>query len=397
VEIEGRAVQPLVRRFMPELDVLRGLAILGVLFFHGFCADYREWPFTGIRKILILGTQPGALGVNLFFVLSGFLITGILLDSKDRPEYYRQFYARRALRILPAYYSLLILLALLHQASAGFLGLSFIYLSNVTGFFGVSMDYHPLWSLAVEEHYYIVWPAFVRKLSPQLLAAVSLAMCILVPLARWEAFRHGHLLGGEWYTWFAADGLAAGSLLAVVLRSPISRVQAIAGSAILLTLAPVLLAAFAPFGMLSRQRMLGGSLQLTLVNAFFAGLLLLFLLIGSGPQKQRVHSKFLQFFGFISYGLYLIHPLIFRLYDTAIAKMWSALQPSPAHFNLIVLRFVVVSFIAVGLSYLSRRYYEEWFLRLKDRFAPQPARKRKTLVVPPPSASAHEPAESLTR
>jgi peptidoglycan/LPS O-acetylase OafA/YrhL len=259
------------------------------------------------------------------------------------------------------------------------------------------MDYHPLWSLAVEEHYYIAWPAFVRKLSSRLLAGVSLAICILVPLARWEAFRHGHLLGGEWYTWFAADGLAAGSLLAVVLRSPISRVQAIAGSAILLPLAPVLLAAFAPFGILSRQRMLGGSLQLTLVNAFFAGLLLLFLLIGSGPHKQGVHSKFLQFFGFISYGLYLIHPLIFRLYDTATAKTWPALQPSPGHFNLIVLRFVVVSFIAVGLSYLSRRYYEEWFLRLKDRFAPQPARKRKTLVVPPPSASAHEPAESLTR
>jgi peptidoglycan/LPS O-acetylase OafA/YrhL len=120
--------------------------------------------------------QPGSLGVNLFFVLSGFLITGILLESRSRPDYYRRFYARRALRILAAYYSLLILLGILHQASAGFLGLSFIYLSNVTNMFGVSMDYHPLWSLAVEEHYYIVCPSVVENLRPRLLAQFSLAI-----------------------------------------------------------------------------------------------------------------------------------------------------------------------------------------------------------------------------
>jgi peptidoglycan/LPS O-acetylase OafA/YrhL len=150
--------------------------------------------------------------------------------------------------------------------------------------------------------------------------------------------------------------------------------------------------------MLSRQRMLGASLQLTLVNAFFAGLLLLFLLIGSGPKNKRVHSSVLQFFGFISYGLYLVHSLIFRLYDTAIAKLWPLLQPSVEHFNLIVLRFLVVSFIAIGVSYLSRRYYEEWFLRLKDRIAPEPPKNRATVVVPTaPSVGTPEPSESLTR
>ncbi len=159
--------EPLVRRFMPELDVLRGIAVLGVLFYHGFRAQYGELPFTGARRFFVQATQPGVLGVNLFFVLSGFLITGFLLDSRNRPDYYRRFYTRRALRILPAYYLLLILLGLLHQASAAFLGLSFVYLSNVTGLFGVAMDYHPLWSLAVEEHYYIVWPSVVRKLGPE--------------------------------------------------------------------------------------------------------------------------------------------------------------------------------------------------------------------------------------
>ncbi len=152
-------------------------------------------PLPGARRILLQATEPGALGVNLFFVLSGFLITGILLDSRARPDYYRRFYTRRALRILQ-YYSLLILLGVLHQASAAFLGLSFVYLSNVTSLFGVSMDYHPLWSLAVEEHYYIVWPSVVRKLRARYLALFSLTICILIPVARAVSFHYGHSLGG---------------------------------------------------------------------------------------------------------------------------------------------------------------------------------------------------------
>jgi len=379
---------------MPELDVLRGIAVLGVLFFHGFRAEYGGLPFTGVRRIVLQATQPGALGVNLFFVLSGFLITGILLDSRTRPDYYRRFYTRRALRILPAYYSLLILLGLLHQASAAFLGLSFVYLSNVTSLFGVSMDYHPLWSLAVEEHYYIVWPSVVRKLS-HYLALFSLTICILIPVARAISFHYGHMLGGEWYTWFAADGLAEGSLLAIVLRSSISRKHAAVGGTFLLTMTTILVIAGAPFGMLSRQTMLGASLQLTLVNTFFAGLLLLFLVLGTSSRKWLVNSTILAFFGYISYGLYLIHPMIFRLYDKATGRFWPWLQPSVGHFGLIVLRFAVVSATAVGLSYLSRGYYEEWFLRRKDPISPPPVESAVKVVVtvPPAAAIATEASE----
>src|SRR5258708_1415553 len=296
---------------MPELDVLRGIAVLGVLFFHGFRAEYGGLPFTGARRILLMATQPGALGVNLFFVLSGFLITGILLDSRARPDYYRRFFTPPALRILPASYFLLILLCGLHQASAAFLGLSFVYLSNVTSLFGVSMDYHPLWSLAVEEHYYIVWPSVVRKLTPRYLGLFSLAICILIPVARAVSFHYGHMLGGEWYTWFAADGLAAGSLLAIALRSSVSRKQAAVGSAFLLTMATILVIAGAPFATLSSQTVLGASLHLTLVNTFFAGLLLLFLLVGTISRKWLVNRTVLVFFGYFSYGLYLIHPMVF--------------------------------------------------------------------------------------
>lgn len=373
---------PLIRRFMPELDVLRGIAVLGVLFFHGFRAEYGDLHFTGVRRMFVQATQPGALGVNLFFVLSGFLITGILLDSQKRPDYYRRFYTRRALRILPAYYLLLVLLGLLHQASVPFLGLSFVYLANVTSFFAVSMDYHPLWSLAVEEHYYIVWPTVVRKLTPRFLALFSLAICIIIPIARALAFRSGRFQGGQWYTWFTADGLAEGSLLALVLRSSISRRQASIGAALLLTMTPILLFAAAPFGILSRQTLLGASLQLTLVNTFFTGLLVLFLVLGSGSLMGLVNSSLLRFFGYISYGLYLIHLMIFHLYDKLTGKFWPSLQPSVEHFGLIVLRFAIGSAVAIGLAYLSRKYYEEWFLQLKDRVASQPVSSQPVVSLP---------------
>ena len=396
---EALTPEPLIRRFMPELDTLRGIAVLGVLFFHGFRAEYGGLHVRGAARAILLATQSGVLGVNLFFVLSGFLITGILIDSRSRPDYYRRFYARRALRILPAYYSLLILLALLHQASAAFLGLSFIYLSNFTSFLGVSMDYHPLWSLAVEEHYYILWPTVVRKLRVRHLAMFSLALCTLIPIARAISFHYGYFEGRDWYTWFAADGLAEGSLLAIFLRSSISRKQVAIGSTLLLALMPILVIAGAPFGILTRQTLLGAALQLTLVNTFFVGLLLAFLLMGTSSRKHLVNSSTLQFFGYISYGLYLVHPMIFRVYDKLTWTFWPWMwtRPSEGHVGLIVLRFVVVSGAAVGLSYISRRYYEEWFLRRKDRLASRPAEATMKVVVaaPPGPAPAREPSESF--
>jgi len=87
----------LLRSRMPELDTIRGIAVLLVLFFHGFRYGLRG--LSGFPRLLVAATLPGWVGVNLFFVLSGFLITGILLDTKHKPNYYRIFYIRRALRV----------------------------------------------------------------------------------------------------------------------------------------------------------------------------------------------------------------------------------------------------------------------------------------------------------
>ena len=153
---DGRLVRP----HMPELDTLRGVAIIAVLFFHGFYWRFAGLHFSAAAATFLQATRAGWLGVNLFFVLSGFLITGILLDSKCRPQYFRAFYVRRALRILPLYYSVLTFIAAGHLATRSYVILSFLYLANLTVLFGVPDQYGPLWSLAVEEHFYLLLADF---------------------------------------------------------------------------------------------------------------------------------------------------------------------------------------------------------------------------------------------
>jgi peptidoglycan/LPS O-acetylase OafA/YrhL len=368
------AAPSLIRPVMPELDTIRGIAVLGVLLLHAFSWQYAGLHFGALARALLVATRPGWLGVNLFFVLSGFLITGILLDSREKPHFYRSFYTRRALRILPAYYSLLVLLLLLHSSSSGFVGLSFVYLANVTNLFGVPCGYGPLWSLAVEEHFYIVWPAVVRKLTLTRLAAVSVGLVVFIAVLRAVCFNRGWGIDGlAWYTWFVADGLAAGSLLAIVLRSAITRKQVILLCASLLSSGILLGLLGWPFGIATRERFLGAALQHTTINVLFAGVLLLFLLVGTSSRKRYVNSSVLRFFGYISYGLYLDHILAFRMYDRICLRYRPGLLPADGHFELVLLKFAVAGGLAIAAAYLSRRYFEERFLQLKDHLVPHTA------------------------
>src|SRR6266480_1454944 len=210
----------IIRAKMPELDSLRGVAILLVVFYHGFFWSNGLAGLSGIAKLLVNLTRIGWLGVNLFFVLSGFLITGILADSKTKIHYYRRFYVRRALRILPAFYALLLVLCFIPSQSRAYLILSFFYLSNLASPLGIPMTYTMLWSLAVEEHFYFFWPAFVRLLSGRALMIYAMTVVCAEPLVRaWYFFRHAPE-GSGYLTWLVADGLAMGAILALAVRVP---------------------------------------------------------------------------------------------------------------------------------------------------------------------------------
>jgi peptidoglycan/LPS O-acetylase OafA/YrhL len=353
---------------MRGLDSLRGIACLMVLFFHGFGNHYRWDGLSSPARWFLSITSFGWSGVNLFFVLSGFLITGILLDSREKADYYRRFYMRRVLRILPAYYGVLLFLVFLwktgmidRSVSWGFVGLSVVYLANVTSLLGVPIQYGVLWSLAVEEHFYLIWPTCVRILKLRGIAILAGAVCLGSLTMRLITFRLGHDPFG-YYTWLVADGLAMGSLLAIAaryFRQSRRAMWSIAGFAFFAAACCFLV------DRLCGRTVAGGSFHVTGFNAFFAGIVTSTLLLGS---RFSIRQPVLEFFGEISYGLYLMHMLGFDLYDHYMHRWWPGLPGGEGLFGIMLFRFVVVASFSVGLAYLSRWYYEEPFLRLKDRF-----------------------------
>lgn len=361
--------QPIVRSVMPELDAIRGLAILLVFWFHGFesfapaASQAPAW-----ERLFLSAAKQGWSGVNLFFVLSGFLITGILLDSVSKPRYYSRFYYRRALRILPAYYLLLLVLILWshigfiqRHISLAFVGLSFIYLSNLTPLFGVAMQYGPLWSLAVEEHFYLLWPTAVKTLSRRGLAIIAALICVIEPFLRMYAVGRGGLWWGP-YTWLSADGLALGALLALFVRSSTASRVAVLKLAVLCVIGAsgaMLLSMVVP-------RAVAIGIRASCVNYYAFSVVAAILWLGTGPYKSFVDLRLLSFFGYISYGLYLIHVLFLDFYTDAAARYLPYLSVGTS-FGKACIRLAVSVIAAAALAYLSRITYEEFFLRLKNR------------------------------
>lgn len=339
---------------MHELNSLRGVACLAVLFFHGLWWYIPE-SATGTEKWLRIATQGGYRGVSLFFILSGLLITNILLKSRSRSDYFPLFYKRRALRILPAYYMILALLAL-YGVSHLFLALSFLYMANMAPLLGVPMSYGPLWSLAVEEQFYLLWPLIVWRFSTKALAFIAVGLII-----------NNFLLGLQLHTnspestmpiWYAVHGLALGALLAIFLRCRFASRTSVGAMAALLTVSGAIAIAapevHRPATLMTVQGM-GWDLV-------FAATLLFALLGGASRYEALLRPKILQFFGNISYGLYLIHVLVFMIYRRVVAP-GAALRP-------VLLEFLVCSTIAVGLATLSRFTVEEWFLKRKETLTP---------------------------
>ena len=365
----------IVRSKMPELDTLRGIAVLLVLFFHGFnVVPFPHEISSMVGRVWVVITSTGWMGVNLFFVLSGFLITNILIESREAPNYFRRFYFRRALRILPAYYALLNVLLLvkyfrLSDRGGGwpFIGLSFIYLANVTPLFGVMSQYSTLWSLAVEEHFYLLWPAAVRYFSPRNLLYTCFVIIIACPALRAFYYMRGYEYGAP-YTWLVADPLACGAVLAILVRGPIaSRTKLLAFASLTLGAGIVMFLIGLPFGIYLSRTWSGGTLRYTFLNLIFVGVIAGTLYMGTGAFARWVNVRWLKFFGEISYGLYLVHRIIFDVVDHAGRKLFPATFAATWHMGQLAIRFVIGGALAVLVAFLSRWYFEERFLRLKDR------------------------------
>lgn len=345
---------------MPELDSVRGIAILLVLFLHGMARPLNAELSRG-GELLLAFCGYGGVGVNLFFVLSGFLITGILFDNRSKPDYYRRFYTRRALRILPAFYATLLLLILGGWIGWRFLVASVLFLANSANLMGVPLQYGPLWSLAVEEHFYMIWPLVVHRFSPRPLMLILALVFAGTPVFReiTAMFTNNPQHFMSLYTWCNLDGIALGALLAIWLRQPSFKRFQLSWVAL-----PLLVAGTTAFVFLLNHPRAETAFLGSACNLACAGLLSGMLLMGTNRWSFLVHRPILKFFGFISYGLYLVHVLAFKLVEILFARAFPLLISAGIPTAAMLLRFVVGSVLAIGVAYVSRRSLEEKFLRM---------------------------------
>jgi peptidoglycan/LPS O-acetylase OafA/YrhL len=298
--------------YIPELQGLRGLAVLAVVVYH--CHPRLEGTWIYYASLW------GWAGVNLFFALSGFLITAILLETREKPRFFRNFYGRRALRIWPVY---VLVLAVVYLNSDWFIGppalqaikaapwLAYIFFVQNLFHLALPPAIGQTWSLAIEEQYYFLWAPLVRFLRrPWMLAAVLLATLAASPLLRLG--RHPWLT--PTHTLIHLDGIALGSLVALGLFTlPLSR-------RIWLLLG---LGAFAA-GMAAAATIAGGTafLDSALALGFAGAVLAAIASTGArNPLNALLSRGPLAFYGRISYGLYMIHIAVFIYFGWFDARM----------------------------------------------------------------------------
>ncbi|HEY8378150.1 MAG TPA: acyltransferase [Nannocystis sp.] len=369
---------------MPGLDGVRGLAILLVMLLHlGVMI-----PETPVEHAVLTGVSAGWIGVDLFFVLSGALITGILLDSRGGPRYFRNFYIRRVLRIFPLYFSILIFSFYVlphfpHPKLENFARVEgnevwyWLYLQNFAiglqgGCRHAIMDV--TWSLAIEEQFYLVWPLLVHRLPARRLVRLCLGVIAVGVALRVAAPAMGV---DPWLVYVSTptrlDGLCAGALVALALRSRAPReVLERAGRRVLAVGAAVTAVVAALSGGLPHDGRVVQSVGYTSLAAMFAGLVLLTILhSGTGSGVDRImRSRVLTALGVYSYAIYLFHvPLRAVLRDTILRPEGFSRWPGGTLVAQLVF-YVAAGAFAFVAAWASYHLFEKHFLRLKRVLAP---------------------------
>ena len=380
--------------FIPALDGLRGIAILLVLLHH--MTLYR--PDEGVDRWIATVPLSGWIGVDLFFVLSGFLITGILLDSRDSKNYYTSFYARRALRIFPLYYLCLFLglvllpmLPELHRVIVGPYEVPpklpyWLYMTNfsiadrgmVHGWLDVA------WSLAIEEQFYIIWAPLVFLCPPRYLGILCTSLLIFSPLARTSAISKG-MQPEDIYviTLYRLDGLAMGALIAWAQRhatlpqSP--RSIALAALACCGGMLAIVVTAGDAWWWNPRMQQIGFSLIALGGAVMLIGAVAL---PASNLWPRALSAGWLRAFGKYSYCLYLIHLPIQRVVREYVfePREYNYLFPSPWVAQIIY--YVLAIAPCFLLARLSWTFFEGPILRLKEKFPYEPSQQPAVTATP---------------
>ena len=355
------------QKHLPQLDGLRAFAILPVLLTHSW-PDYPSFTWLGR-----LGPA-GWIGVDLFFVLSGFLITGILIDARGGENYFRNFYVRRGLRIWPLYFAMLFYMFVIVPRIGRWGAEQFdsqhfawyYYVIYVQNFLFGTHGPFPLavtWSLAIEEHFYLVWPLVVAFAKREHLAKILIGFIMVVTIGRYFGM---HYFGNAHNSFFRMDEMAYGALIACWVRSEdfsaakLRKWSLVGAWAIVPTVYWILTQA-------DWSWLRSHGVVYVLLSVGFTSWLGLALTARPGSALMKVlNNRFLRYTGKISYGLYIFHPIFFPYY-----KGWALFRWSNSLKN----RFVGDMVTLIGefaLLYLaatiSWKLFEQPILRLKERF-----------------------------
>jgi len=349
------------------------------------------------------------MGVDLFFALSGFLITGILMDALPSRNYFRNFYMRRILRVFPLYYTVLLVFILcaplLHVVWGRQLPTLLTYTNRIfidphrpgfSFYFGGENNLTAFWSLAVEEQFYFVWPLLIflfkrpAKLIPLALLLSLAAMATRIYLV------HRNTASEVVLTSLAcrADALLAGALLALLIRHGYRNLVLTVAGPIAVAGTLFLIAFLVARHGIEREDPFIQQFGFSIIAIFFASLVAL-MLDPLGIVSRLFAASWLRFFGRYSYGLYVLHTVLPAFYLTALVG-WAAHWPvsqTMQHLLAAILQFA----IALGAAVLSFHFYETPFLRLKKYFPSFAPRPRRTPPPPdrlPPLATAPPLAEA---
>lgn len=362
-----------LRAQVPALDGLRGIAILLVLA-HGFDVIATDGTASAVADLFL---NSGWIGVQLFFVLSGFLITGILLDTSGTPGYYRNFMARRILRIFPLYYGVLIVafvvIPLLVSVPPGH-GENqiwlWLYVENFTAPFGGSEALFPhFWSLCVEEQFYLLWPLLVWLGGRRGVLAIGAVLVALAVVARvWVRHRYPGDVGADAayvFTFCRMDALAIGAMTAALLRD--SRVQEWLQSRNGMRMEIVAVVALIGGCLIGKFQRTGASMQwfgYTIIALGFAGMIVA-ILQSSSFSSRLLAWRPLRSVGTYSYAMYVFYAPLHLLIGL---PLLGRLPFSPGILVTLIYTLIMTA-ITYGLGALSYHLYERRFLVLKSRFS----------------------------
>lgn len=373
------------RKHLPALDGLRGFAILLVLVSHLMLFNDKTGSRFGDSLAALRGL--GWVGVDLFFVLSGFLITGILYDTLQDTHYFRSFYMRRFLRIFPLYYGFLFFLLILgHWMPIPWRGQQYVlfsYTQNIHIWFSFQqlqitpqVDLTHFWSLAVEEQFYIFWPLVIFLVRDRRkLIGISLALSLFALLLRIAMWSQGAaMLSIFSLTPCRMDTLLLGGCAALVIRGnsgwlPRRWMIPIA------FLAAIIIASYTLWH-------LGSDMRASFFGATFGYLViavgcvaLLLASIDTASIAHRLFSwQFLRTLGKYSYGIYVLHIFVAYLFGDLTRRVLGTslriLLTPYLHSRpfAVLVEFCVNAAVVVFAAYLSYNLYEVHFLRLKRYF-----------------------------